>query len=221
MQLEELRRDFMREELLVGKDYGRVLSIVDFGNVNYWFNKDRQDADGKNLSDDQKLSISLEGLKSFSDIFSEDVRVYYGLDYQNPGSIGFISATKRIFGKNRVISKQIQFIRHHLSATEAGANTRALFRDAEGDFVRIPKCNFDVEMVVDAIRLIDTYDTLAMFSSDADFVALFRFLKKEGKKIILIKGGNITDKLRKASDLVISAQKIKRHIAKVESRRAI
>jgi len=57
-----------------------------------------------------------------------------------------------------------------------------------------------------------------LFSGDADFVYLNNFLRKRGKKIILVKGGYITGKLRKSADLIINAQKIKKHIARIEQR---
>ena len=98
-------------------------------------------------------------------------------------------------------------------------NTRATFMDAGGIYIRLPKCNFDVEITVDAIRLKDQYDTLALFSGDADFVSLARYLKKNGKKVVLFKGGHITSDLRNAADKVINAQNIKRHIVQLKKRK--
>jgi len=56
----------------------------------------------------------------------------------------------------------------------------------------------------------------AFFQEMLIFVYLNNFLKKRRKKIIIVKGGYITNKLRKTADLVINAQKIKKHIAKIE-----
>lgn len=218
MDIHDFKKQFVRNELFITEDYGRILSVVDFGNVNYWFEKDRQDSESRALADDEKLNINIEGLRDFIYLFSGDARFYYGYDSANNGSLKFLSVVKHFFGRNRVFTKQIQYVRHHLSDLEMTANTRKLFNDDDGNFVKIPKCNFDVEMVVDAVRLMDTYDTLALFSSDADFVALFRFLKKKGKKIILIKGGNITNNLRNESTLVVNAQKIKKHITRIEKK---
>lgn len=219
MDLQEFKKQFICNELFITEGYGRILSIIDFGNVNYWFSKDRQDSDNKALADDEKLRINLEGLRDFANLFSKDVRFYYGIDSKRQGSINFISAAKSLFGRNRVFTKQIQYIRHHLSDSEISVSTRDIFKDDDGQFVKIPKCNFDVEMVVDSIRLLDTYDTLALFSSDADFVALFRFLKKKSKKVILLKGGNITNNLRNESTLVVNAQKVKKYITKIEKQK--
>ncbi len=66
--------------------------------------------------------------------------------------------------------------------------------------------------------MLEHYDTFCLFSGDADFVYLNNFLRKKGKKVVLIKVGYITGKLRKSADLVINAQRIKKHIAKIEQR---
>lgn len=215
MQLDEFKRQFIKNELGVSEDFGTILSVVDFGNVNFWFKEDRQDADNQALSDTEVLKIDLCGLYEFAALFSQDIRFYYGSDKANPGSMGFISAAKGVFGKNRVFSKQIQYVRHHLQKEEIETNTRQVFIDTEGVFVKIPKCNFDVEISIDSVRKMAEYDTLALFSGDADFAALARFLKKSGKKVILVKGGNITSRLRESVDLVVNAQKIKRYIAQI------
>jgi len=82
-----------------------------------------------------------------------------------------------------------------------------------GTFVLLPKCNFDVEICVDAIKTVEGYKTFCLFSSDADFVHLVRFLKGKGKKVILVKGGHILHSLRHIVDIVVSAQDIKQYIA--------
>ena len=48
--------------------------------------------------------------------------------------------------------------------------------------------------------------------------ALFVFLKKRGKKVVLFKGGFIASDLRKAVDKVVNAQNIKKYIAEVVKR---
>lgn len=216
MKLDEFKKQYIRSEILITEDYGRIFTFIDFGNVNYWFSKDRQDSDNKLIDNDYFLKIDLEKLNDFLVLFSNDVRFYYGTDPQKDGSVGFISSAKNIFGRNRVFSKTIQYIHHNLTKDEMTTNTRATFVDKEGYFVKIPKCNFDVEIAVDSIRKLDEYDTLVMFSGDADFLALFRYLKKKGKKIILVKGGHITSDLRESANLVVNAQKIKKYITKIE-----
>jgi uncharacterized LabA/DUF88 family protein len=219
VDLEELRKQYVvGDDLGIGTSYGRILVIIDFGNVDYWFEEDTQDADNKAIPEDEKLTIDLQKLSRFTSLLSNHVRFYYGHDPQTD-SLRFIEAAKAFFGKKRVFTKPIQKVRHHLNTEEIPTNTRTTFVDADGIYIQLPKCNFDVEMTVDAIRLMDQYDTLALFSSDADFVSLARYLRKNGKKIILFKGGHITSDLRKETDKVINAQNIKRHIVQVRKRK--
>ena len=167
---------------------------------------------------DHKLSIDIQKLKDFSNLFSTDVRFYYGHDPENKKSLGFLFATKKVFGKSRIFTKPIQKVKHYLTEKESIANTRTLEHDRIGTFIKIPKCNFDVEICVDSIKLLDDYDTLCLFSSDADFVHLARFLKSKKKKIILVKGGYIHHSLHEIADLIINAQDIKNYISVIKQK---
>ena len=63
------------------------------------------------------------------------------------------------------------------------------------------KANFDVEISVDAVSWIKNYDEFVLFSGDSDFAYLVRFLKKKGKKILIIsERGHISNELVKESD---------------------
>lgn len=219
MELQEFKKEYIKEELGITENFGKVISFVDFGNVNYWFEEDNQSYEHILLKDDEKLSIDILKLKEFLKIFSNDVRFYYGYDSLRKKSIYFIQKAEEVFGKNRVFSKQVQKIRHYLETDiERNLNTRTLQRDGVGDFVHIPKCNFDVEISVDAIKIIEHYDTVCLLSSDADFVHLLRFLKQRGKRVILIKGGHVVHNLKKVADIVISAQDIKKHITTIKQK---
>jgi uncharacterized LabA/DUF88 family protein len=219
MDLIGLKKEYViGQELGIDSAYGRILSVIDFGNVDYWFEEDRQDADNRALLDDDKLTIDLAKLKEFVSLLSDHFRFYDGHDPQND-SLRFITAARHVFGKSRVFTKPLQKVRHHLRPDEVSGNTRATFTDANGVYIQLPKCNFDVEITVDAIRLKDDYDTLALFSGDADFVSLCRYLRKQGKKVILFKGGHITSDLRLATDKVVNAQTIKRHIVRLKKRK--
>jgi uncharacterized LabA/DUF88 family protein len=219
MELQEFKKQFVQQELGVTETFGKIISFIDFGNVNHWFEEDRQRHDYIALADDEKLVVDLQKLHEFTYIFSNDARFYYGYDPQNTGSFGFIRAVRQVFGKPKVFTKHIQKIRHYLSDADMQSNTRVLHADGKGNYIYIPKCNFDVEISVDAIKLLDHYDTICLFSGDADFVHLARFLKGKGKKVLLIKGGNIVHQLREIADLVINAQDIKKHIAVVKKQK--
>jgi uncharacterized LabA/DUF88 family protein len=216
MDLQELKRQFVCGELEISLEYGRIFSFIDFSNVNKWFENDNQDWNNKLIAADEKIAIDLQKLKTFVDLFSERARVYYGEDPKSAGSLSFTYVLRKIFGKRDIVTKDLQKIRHYIKLDEEEISKYVVTDEDGKNYVEIRKCNFDVEISVDAIKMIDHYDTFCIFSGDADFVYLNNFLRKKGRKVIIIKGGYITTKLRESADLVINAQNIKKHIAKVE-----
>ena len=215
MNLESLKNKFIKDELGITDDYEKIFSFFDFSNVNKWFEYDTQDWNNKLLVESEKLAVDLEKLKSFADVFSARVRTYYGEDPKNLKSLNFTYATRKIFGKRDVMTKDIQKIKHYLELEEQTMVKNVNTDENGGKYIEIRKCNFDVEISVDAIKMLEHYDTFCLFSGDADFVYLNNFLKKKGKKIIIVKAGYITSKLRESADLVINAQNIKKYIVKI------
>ena len=222
MNLHELKIQSIRDALgISAEQFPRILTFIDFANVDHWFDYDQYDLDGKALLSDQRIAIDLQKLKEFLDCFSVDVRFYYGHNPSNSGSMAFNRVAKYIFGKHRVFTKRIQQVRHDLTPADSVSNTRLIHSDDKGNFVLIPKCNFDVEISVDALRLDNMYDTICLLSSDADFAALIRYLKKQKKKIILIKGGRIDGSLGKLLDLKIDASQIKSYVVQIKQKPGI
>ena len=78
-----------------------------------------------------------------------------------------------------VISKPIQWIKQYLDiADESIKPSGKIKKSEEGFYLELPKCNFDVELTIDTIRLSKNFDTFALFSGDSDFSALLRFMRK-------------------------------------------
>lgn len=222
LNFEEFKIKIISEKLSISNNgFGRIYTFIDFGNVNFWFEDDKKDAEGNILGENMKLNIDLEKLANFSKLFSEKTRFYYGLNPENKGSLGFLSFARQYFGKYYVFSKPIQKIKHYLSEEEAEImkDFIAMNNDHKGNYLSLSKCNFDVEISVDAIRLCDDYDTFCLFSSDADFIALFEYLKRQRKKkIILVKSGFVQYPLVKIADKVINAQDIKQHVVSIKQK---
>jgi len=218
VDLYNLKKETVRSNLNIKESFGSILVFLDFANVNYWFEDDEYGFEKTVLNDNERLVIDINKLKEFTGLFASNTRFYYGHDSENSKSLGFLMATKKVFGKSKVFTKPIQKVRHYLTGQETVTNTRTLNHDARGNFIRIPKCNFDVEICVDAIKLVEKYDTFCLFSSDADFVHLARFLKSKDKKIILVKGGYIHHSLHEIADLIISAQDIKGYISSIKQK---
>lgn len=213
MKIEQFKKEIIRDDLGI-RDYGKIFSFIDFANVNKWFQFDNQDWNNNSLKEDEYIAIDLNKLKDFSEIISNKTRLYYGEDPKNEKSLEFTYVIRKIFGKRNIITKDLQKIKHYI---ETGENLSSkIVADEDGRYyIEIRKCNFDVEISVDAIKMIDYYDTFCIFFGDADFVYLNNFLKKRGKKIIIVKGGYITGKLRETANLIINAQIIKKYIAKI------
>ncbi len=209
MDLEE----FKLKNLGIDKEkFQRIYSFVDFGNVNYWYEKDRKDFNDNLLPKSQKLIVGIENLSNFISSFSDDKRFYYGLDQRDKSTWHITKLAERFNFK--VNKKPIQWIKHYLEIEESKSIklNHKIKRDKDGIFIEIPKCNFDVEITIDAIRLIENYDTFALFSGDSDFSMLLKFLRRKGKKIILFYAGRISYTIEDYADLLVNAQKIKSFI---------
>lgn len=194
--------------------FGKIFSFVDYGNVNYWFDKDRRSADESVLPDNQKLIIDIEKLANFAALFSDQKRFYYGWNPRKQKNWHIaIKAEKCGFIKN---TKPMQFIRHYVPDAVMSREGRKSKIDGQGRYIEIPKSNFDVEISVDAIRTIKEYDTFCIFSGDSDFTYLAQFLKRKGKRIIVIASGQVFHTLKEVADLYINAQSIKADVTSVK-----
>ncbi len=210
-------RELKLNNLEIDKEkFGRIFSFVDFGNVNYWYEWDERDGDENLLPANKKLVVDVEKLAVFSKLFSDHNRFYFGLDPEKDKSIKIISKARRFF--NKVIPKPIQKIKHYLNDDELKITTRLIKKDLRGQYIRIPKCNFDVEISVDAVRFLDKYDTFCLFSSDADFAYLAEFLLRKKKKIILFSSGYVSFWLKGKATLNINSQRIKKDITFIKEK---
>lgn len=217
VDLTELKRINVLKELGIAPEcFPRPLAFIDFANVTHWYTADVLDPFGNPLPEGTSLEIDLRRLRALTQTIGTDARLYYGHDAAKQGSRAFIKAAEHAFGKHRVFTKPIQYIRHDLTPADSIGNTRLVHTDRSGDYVLIPKCNFDVEIAVDAMRLIAQYDTICLFSGDSDFAALLRYLRGRGKKVILFKGGRIAHALDQVVDLKIDAASVRPHIAYVK-----
>lgn len=206
-------QEFKLNNLGIDKEkFGRIFSFVDFGNVNYWYEKDRKDFNNNLLPENKKLIVGIEKLSNFADLFSAQKRFYYGLDQRNKSTWHITHLADRYGFK--VNKKPIQWVKHYLEL-EDSRNIKLnhkIRKDGGGVFIETPKCNFDVEITIDAIRLMEHYDTLVLFSGDSDFSMLLKFLRRNGKKIILFYAGRISYSIKNYADLLVNAQKIKSSI---------
>lgn len=64
------------------------------------------------------------------------------------------------------------------------------------------KANFDVEIAVDVMEIIDKFDTLVLFSGDSDFNYLIKKLRAKNKRVVVI-----STKYHISRELVASSNK--------------
>lgn len=75
------------------------------------------------------------------------------------------------------------------------------------------KANFDVEITVEVMKHIESFDTLILFSGDSDFDYLLKECKKRGKKTLVISMKyHISKELIESSDIYIDLRKIRKLI---------
>ncbi|MDP2910622.1 MAG: NYN domain-containing protein [bacterium] len=74
----------------------------------------------------------------------------------------------------------------------------------------IRKANFDVEIAVDAMEMINKFDTLVLFSGDSDFDYLLKKLRSKNKNVLVISSKyHISKELIENSDKYIDIKKLK------------
>ena len=72
------------------------------------------------------------------------------------------------------------------------------------------KANFDVEIAVDVMKMIDEFDTLVLFSGDSDFDYLIKILRGKGKRVVVISTKyHISKELIENSNKYIDLKKIR------------
>lgn len=77
----------------------------------------------------------------------------------------------------------------------------------------IRKANFDVEITIDVLEILDKFDTLVLFSGDSDFDYLIRKLRAKSKRIIVISTKHhISKELITSSNKYIDLKKLRKLI---------
>jgi uncharacterized protein (TIGR00288 family) len=87
-----------------------------------------------------------------------------------------------------------------------GIETRV--RDLQEFYGGLKKADWDVGIVIDAIRTSTSIDVIVLASGDGDFVPLVEYLKNQGKRVEVIAFGRSTSaKLRESADEFLDIEK--------------
>ena len=178
----------------------KALIAIDASNLKYYLkekgwriNWSKFQAYFRNLYDEIRI-IYYEGIRSKAAFF----------DYKPSSTLqDFIEAkdAKQVFFKDlksigyRVVSKVISRVYDH----------------TDGRMKH--KCNFDVEITINAIDQMDTYDEFVLCSGDGDFVKLLKYLKGHKKKTIVVAPKKrLSDTLAKTSNRVVFLEDLRKEI---------
>jgi len=83
--------------------------------------------------------------------------------------------------------------------TKLGIETRV--KDLQEFYGGMKKADWDVGIVIDAIRTAPTLDVVILCSGDGDFIPLVEYLKNQGKRVEVIAFGKTTSsKLKEIAD---------------------
>ncbi len=83
--------------------------------------------------------------------------------------------------------------------TKLGIETRV--RDLQEFYGGQKKADWDVGIVIDAVRLAPSVDVLVLVSGDGDFVSLVEYLKNQGKRVeVMAFGRSASSRLKEAAD---------------------
>ncbi len=119
---------------------------------------------------------------------------FYSAEFEAAAHQDFIRSLQR-FGY-KVISKPVKEI-------------------ATGGPQTLLKANFDVEIAVDAMDMLDCYDTLVLFSGDSDFAYLIRHLQSKGKQVVVCSmRGSVARELVDSADRYLDIRKLGRDIVR-------
>ena len=83
--------------------------------------------------------------------------------------------------------------------TKLGIETR--IKDLQEFYGGLKKADWDVGMVIDAIRIAPSVDVVVLLSGDGDFIPLVEYLKNQGKRVEVIAfGRSASAKLKEVAD---------------------
>jgi uncharacterized LabA/DUF88 family protein len=152
----------------LSRNKDRNIVIVDFANVDKW-----QESLGWPVGIKQLSQL----VKHFATGKQELRRFYYGKDYGPKEKSSKLSKwsnrihTSAQYNNFEIISKRVKYI-----------------PDSKYETGFIKKCNLDIEMAIDLVRMVDSYDRAIIFSGDGDLECVIRLLKEEYDKTFYVFG---------------------------------
>lgn len=101
--------------------------------------------------------------------------------------------------------------------SKLGIETRV--RDLQEWYGGAKKADWDVGIVIDAIRTAASLDVIVLASGDGDFIPLVEYLKNQGKRVEIMAFGKTTStKLKEIADEFIDLDSSDKYLLKLNSR---
>ncbi len=153
--------------------------------------------DASNLWQAQKVKGRFFDLKKLKDYLkvkykASELKVFYYTAYPKEGTREYSTDNKHKF--YTFLKKGLGFVVRKKELKQIKTVTD------DGESIE-EKGNMDVEMTIDAVNLIDKYDTAVLFTGDSDFLALVSYMKNHKKKVYIYSSqNNISSELRTGSD---------------------
>lgn len=92
--------------------------------------------------------------------------------------------------------------------------TKHVKKIQDDEMGEVRKADVDVEISVDALDQINHYDTMVLFSGDSDFDYLIKYLKRHGKRVVVISTKHhVARELVQRSTKFIDLRHIRKHIS--------
>lgn len=179
------------------KTMARAIVCVDYSNYHYYLNKKEWRIDWGKFLDYFRSLYRLEG-------------VFYYEGVPSKGAYFDLHPKKTIEDFNAAKKAKLDF---HRTLKQRGLIVRSkpvgrVYDNTEGCFKH--KCNFDVEVTIDALDNLSRLDTFILCSGDGDFIKLIKYLKGKVKKTVVVAPGDrLSRGLEKAANRVIYLEDIR------------
>lgn len=138
--------------------------------------------------------FDLAKLKSFlkTERSADTIKVYYYDAYPEQKTREYSVDGK--FKFYVYLEKALKFVVRKKPLKQIRATTDA-------DIVITEKGNMDVELAIDIVNQVENYDEAVLFSGDSDFLALAKFVRSKGKKMVVYSSRNtVSTELRTGAD---------------------
>lgn len=165
--------------------------------------------DASNLWQAQKVKgmfFDLKKLKMFlkRKYKAGELKIFYYTAYPKEGTREYSTENKHNFFT--YLKKGLGFVVRKKELKQIKIMT------SEGERIE-EKGNMDVEMTIDAVNLVNKYDTAILFTGDSDFLALVSYIKNHNKKVYIYSSqNNISSELRTGGDGYVDVLKIENDI---------